>query len=203
MRVDPCNLNWKESHEIMVGAIVPRSIALVSTVGIDGVYNVAPFSFFTGISVVPMLVGIHIGWKRDKQKKDTLLNIEATQEFVINIVNEDLAEAMNKTSENFPSDVDEFKIAGLTPVKADLVRSPMVAESPVNMECKVVQILQFGTERYSAFIIGEIVRVHIKDELYVSNLVPISPWDAIGRMGEYLYCRTKDVFEMESPTPFG
>ena len=202
MNIDVAKLDWKGSHELLVCAIQPRPIALVSTIGQDGIFNVAPFSQYCGICTKPLLLGFNTAWTREGKKKDTLANIESTGDFVVNGVNEEMAEAMNKTSENLPSDVDEFKVAGLTPVKADLVRSPMVAESPVNLECKVVQILEFGTDRHSNFIIGEVVQVHIKDELYVSNLVPISSWNAIGRMGEYLYCRTKDLFEMESPTPF-
>ena len=202
MKIDVSNLVWKDSHELLVCAIQPRPIAWVSTVGKDGVFNVAAFSQYCGVCTKPLLLGFNTAWTRDGKKKDTLANVEYTRDFVVNGVNEELAEAMNKTSENLPSDVDEFKVAGLTSVKADLVKSPMVAESPVSLECKVVQILEFGTERHSAFIIGEVIRAHIKDELYVSNLVPMSPWNAIGRMGEYLYCRTRDLFEMEPPTPF-
>ena len=203
MKINPASLDNKDSHELMVCAIQPRPIALVSTIGPDGVYNVAPFSFFSGICAKPMVLGFSTQWTREGRKKDTLANIEYTQDFVINGVDEDLAVAMNKTSEAFPSDIDEFKMVGLTPVKADLVKPPMVAESPVNLECKLIEIRVYGTERPTAFIIGEVVQVHIKDEYYVSNLVPMAPWNTIGRMGEYLYCRTTDSFEMKSPSPLG
>lgn len=202
MKIDPSNLNWEELHELLVGAVVPRPIAFVSTVGEDGVFNVAPFSFFAAMSMRPMLVGFTSIRKRDGQKKDTLVNSEFSRDFVINVVTETLAQAMNQTSTNYPSHVDEFKEAGLTPVKADIVKSPMVAESPINMECRLLQILEFGDlPRISSFIIGEVVRFHIKDELYVNNEIQMSELKAIARMGGQLYCRTRDIFEMKMPDP--
>jgi len=98
MKIDPVNLEWKEAHELLVGCVVPRPIAFVSTIGQDGVFNVAPYSFFSGVAVKPMLVGFSAGWKRDEQKKDTLVNIEFSRDFVVNVVNETLAEAMNQAS---------------------------------------------------------------------------------------------------------
>ena len=138
--------------------------------------------------------------KRDGQKKDTLVNIESSKEFVINIVTETMAEAMNQASGEYPSDVDEFQEVGLTPAKSDLVKPPMVAESPVNMECKLMQILEFGEpHRRAFFTIGEIVRIHIKDELWADGNITAHKLKAIGRLGEDLYCRTTDIFEMKRP----
>jgi len=202
MKIDPVNLEWKEAHELLVSCVVPRPIAFVSTIGQDGVFNVAPYSFFAGVAVKPMLVGFSAGWKEDGQKKDTLVNIEFSRDFVVNVVNETLSEAMNQASRNYPSYVDEFKETGLTPVKADIVKAPMVAESPINMECRLVQILKFGNlPRRNSFIIGEVVRVHIKDELYVNDEIQMSELKAIARMGGELYCRTRDIFEMKRPVP--
>ncbi len=143
LKIDPVNLDWRDSHELLVGAVVPRPIAFVSTIGEDGVFNVAPYSFFTSVAVKPMFIGFTAGWKSDGHKKDTLVNIEFSRDFVVNVVTETLAESMNQASAGYPSDMDEFKEVGLTPVKADIVKSPMVAESPINMECRLVQILEF------------------------------------------------------------
>ena len=127
-------------------------------------------------------------------------NIEATRDFVVNIVDEPLAEAMNQTAANYPSDVDEFRETGLTPVKSDIVGAPMVAESPISLECKVRQIQEFGdAPRITSMVIGEIVQVHIKDGLYSGNEVSLSKLKAIGRLGGNLYCRLTDTFEMERP----
>jgi flavin reductase (DIM6/NTAB) family NADH-FMN oxidoreductase RutF len=133
-------------------------------------------------------------------EKDTLRNIEFSKDFVLNVVDETMAQAMNQTSANYPSDVDEFKEVGLTPVKSDLIKAPRVAESPVHMECKLVQILEFGkAPSGSRFVIGEVVLVHIKDELWLNDHIKISEFKSIGRLGEELYCRITDVFEMKAP----
>jgi len=198
MYIDPANLDWRDSHKLMTGAVVPRPIAFVSTIGEDGVCNVAPFSSFAPMCTKPVILGFNTAWTRDGQKKDTLVNIEFSRDFVVNVVNEALAEAMNQASKSYPSDVDEFKEVGLTPVQADLVKAPMVGESPINMECRLVQILQFGDDsRHSSFIIGEVVRVHIKDELYINGEIQMSKLKAIARMGGQLYCRTRDTFELQ------
>ena len=200
MKLDPPQLDWMEAHELLAGAVLPRPIAFVSTIGADGVNNVAPFSFFSSISVKPAYVGFSIGRYRDGRKKDTLVNIESTKDFVINIVTEELVDAMNQASKDYPSNVDEFKEVGLTPVKSDLVRSPMVAESPVNMECRLVKILEFGeAPRMNHFVIGEVLRVHVKDDLWIDSKIKADRLKAVGRLGEELYCRTTDMFVKKRP----
>jgi flavin reductase (DIM6/NTAB) family NADH-FMN oxidoreductase RutF len=200
VKIIPANLNKKDSHELLMSAILPRPIAFVSTVGEDGIFNVAPFSCFAPIGMKPALVCLQISWKRDGQKKDTLRNIEFTKDFVVNVVDESMAEAMNQASADYPSDVDEFKEVGLTAVKSDLVKAPRVAESPINMECKLLQILQFGEiSTGSNVVIGEVVLVHVKDELWADDQIDISKWKPIGRLGGQLYCRMTDRFEMKRP----
>ena len=200
MKIDPANLNRRDAHELFVGAILPRPIAWVSTIGRDGVLNVAPFSFFTGMSVNPPVVGFAVGSKRDGGKKDTLVNIECSKDFVINVVTESLAEAMNQTAGEYPSHIDEFQVAKLTPLKSDLVKPPRVAEYPVNMECRLLQILTFGEAPHvNSFIVGEVLRVHVRDELWADGVIKGSKLKGIGRMGEDLYCRTMDIFEMKRP----
>jgi len=200
MKIDPSHLDWKDAHELLVGVILPRPIAFVSTIGEDGVNNVAPFSFYAPISVQPAYIGFSISRYRDGRKKDTLVNIEFSKEFVINVVTEELVEAMNQASKDYPSNVDEFKEVGLTPVKSDLVKPPRVAESPVNMECRLVQILEFGeAPRITNFVIGEILRVHAKDDLLIDHTIKALKLKAVGRLGEELYCRTTDMFEKKRP----
>ena len=198
MKIDPPNLDYMDSHELLVGAIVPRPIAFISTVGEDGVFNIAPFSFFTPVCVKPALIGFEVASRRDGRKKDTLRNIETSKEFVFNVVPESMAKAMSQAAEEYPSYVSEFKEVGLTPVKADLVKAPMVAESPVNMECRLVQTLEFGqAPRLTSFIIGEVVRVHIKDEFWLDGQIQMTKLMVIGRLGGQLYCRIADMFEIE------
>lgn len=201
MKVDPRDLDDLNVYRLFMSAVVPRPIAWVSTIGENGIFNLAPYSAFGILGLSPPLIYILIGRKRDGQKKDTLLNIEHSKDFVINIVNEALAEAMNQSSAEYPGDVDEFKEVGLTPAKADIATSPMVAESPVNMECQLFDITEFGDlPRRSSIVIGEVVRVHIKDELYVNGEIQVSVLKALGRLCGDLYCRTTDMIQMERPS---
>jgi len=200
VKIDPADLNRKEAHELLVAAILPRPIAFVSTVGPDGIFNVAPFSYFTAMSVIPAVIGFGVGPRTGGGKKDTLVNVVHTKDFVINVVSEALARAMNQASGEYPSNVDEFKVTGLTPFQSDLVKSPRVAESPINMECRLMQILEFGeAPRVSSFIIGEVLRVHVQDEVWVDGVIKAPKLKAIGRLGEDFYCRTMDIFEMKRP----
>lgn len=198
MKIHPSNLSPTEAYHLLVSVVLPRPIAWVSTVDRHGIFNLAPFSAFCLVSVEPAMVGFSVGARGDGQQKDTLRNIETTREFVVNVVEESLAEAMNITSAPYPSDVSEIKKAGLTPVKADLVQAPLLAESPINMECRLEQVLTFGkTATTDSFIIGEILLVHVRDELYSDGEVKVSKFKAIGRLGGDMYCRIQDRFEME------
>ncbi len=200
MKINPGNLSVRDSHELFMSAVVPRPIALVSTVGENGVFNLAPFSCVTIVGLRPARICLYIGLRRGGHKKDTLRNIEFSEDFVVNVVNETLAEAMNQASYDYPSDVDEFKEVGLTPVKSDIVKAPKVAESPVNMECKLLQVLDIGKVPTGGhLIIGEIILVHVKDELWTIDQIDISKLNPVGRLGGDLYCRIKDIFEMKKP----
>ncbi|MBM2824806.1 MAG: flavin reductase domain protein, FMN-binding [Dehalococcoidales bacterium] len=202
MKIDPRSLTQQDSSHLLTDIVVPRPIAWVSTVDKRGIFNLAPFSAYGMISTKPMVVGFSVGSNRDGQKKDTLRNIESTREFVINVVTEEMAEAMNTTSAPYPSEVSEFEKAGLTPLKAELVKAPMVAESPVNMECRVLQILEFGKDPPYSLIIGEVLRVHVADECYDKVNKRVSGLKAVARLGGDgdLYCRTRDTFQMKRPS---
>jgi len=182
-----------------MGMIAPRPIAWVSTVGKDGIFNLAPFSAFGTICVRPPIVYISVG-SPPGEKKDTLRNIEFTGDFVINMVDESLAEKMNQTAAGYPSEVSEFTEVGLTPLPSDKVRSPRVAESPISMECKLERILEFGdSQNVNRMVIGEIVRAHLRDDILRDGLVDASKLKAIARLGADFYCRTGDLFEMKRP----
>jgi flavin reductase (DIM6/NTAB) family NADH-FMN oxidoreductase RutF len=203
MNIAPAVLNQQESSHLLTDIVIPRPIAWISTVGEHGIFNLAPFSAYGIVSTRPMAVGFSVGIKRDGQKKDTLRNIELTGEFIVNVVTKDLAEKMNITSALYPSDVSEFEKAGLTPLKADFVKAPMVAESPVNMECRVIQNIELGKPSPSYnLIIGEVLCVHIRDEFYDSKTKRVSGLKAIARLGgeQDLYCLAQDTFEMKRPS---
>ena len=200
MKISPASLTKGDLHELLMSAVLPRPIAFVSTTDEAGIFNLAPFSCFAPVGLKPALVCLQIGWKRDGEKKDTLRNIESTKEFVVNVVDESFAEAMNQASAEYPREVDEFKQVGLTPIHSDIVQAPRIEESPINMECKLVTILEFGeVPTGSHIVIGEIVLFHVKGKLLNQNQIDISQWNPIGRLGGDLYCRIKDVFEMTRP----
>jgi flavin reductase (DIM6/NTAB) family NADH-FMN oxidoreductase RutF len=199
MKFDPAVLDVKKTYEIMSYCVIPRPIAWISTVSSDGINNLAPYSYFTPICNMPMIVGFSLGRKGKGKKKDTLVNIESTREFVINMVTEALAESMNQTAAPYPPDIDEFEKANLTPVESEIVSPPGVEESPIRMECRLKQILEFGKDtKFHNFVIGEVVMVHVKDGIVSDDRIQAGRLDIIGRLGsrENLYCRTTDMFKI-------
>jgi len=199
MNIDPVSLSQLALYQLLVSVIVPRPIAFVSTVAADGIFNLAPFSFFTGICSKPPTICFSVVRRRGG-KKDTVRNIEATKEFVVNVVSERLAKEMNQSAADYPPEVDEFNMVGLTPVASERVRPPRVGEALISMECKLVEVREYGEMPYaSSLIIGEVVLFHLNDEVYHNGEVDFAMLDAIGRMGRDLYCRTSDLFEMKRP----
>jgi flavin reductase (DIM6/NTAB) family NADH-FMN oxidoreductase RutF len=198
MEIDPLRMDFRELHHLMAGAIVPRPIALVSTLGENGVANVAPLSSISIASVMPPVVSFSLSTRRRKngEKKDTLKNIEFRKEFVVNVpCTESMGEAMNHAGAEFPSDVSEFDRTGLTPVMASLVQAPLVQEAPVSFECRLLQIIEFGElPSVSSLVLGQVIKVHVKDEFFKDGELQPSLMMPIGRLLEP-YCRTRDTFE--------
>ena len=201
MIIEPAQQEPRDIYRLMTGLIVPRPIAFVSTLSADGIRNLAPFSFFTAISANPPVVCFAPMIRgRDAGLKDTLVNIEATGEFVVNIVSEEIAERMNSASADFPPEVDEFIESGLTPAPSDVVSPPRVAESPASMECTLVQIVHVSRKPLGgSLVLGEVVRFHVRDDLVRRFVVDPSKLRAIGRMEGSIYTRTTDRFELVRP----
>ena len=196
--VDPQATAAQNIYKLMIGCIVPRPIAFVSTVSAAGVNNLAPFSFFNAVCAEPPVVSFACGVRAPE--KDTLANVRATGAFVVNIVTEAIAEQMNLTSGEYPAGVDEFQISGLTPALSDLVKPPRVAESPVNMECRVLQILDVSKRPSGGtLVIGEVVRFHLDSEVVQNFKADWERLRAVGRMGGNEYTRTRDRFAMIRP----
>jgi len=199
MKIDPTLLSYQDCYQLLISVIVPRPIAFVSTVAEDGTLNVAPFSFFTGVCRKPPTICFSVG-RRQGEKKDTGRNIEATREFVLNVVSESFAEAMNQASRDYPREVDEFAAIRLTPVSSERVRPPRVGEALISMECTLVEVHTYGEmPDASSLIIGEVVQFYLSDEVYRGGVVDYGVLCGVGRMGRHLYCRTGDLFEMRRP----
>lgn len=199
MLLDPAAVPGPEMYRFLISAVVPRPIAFVSTRAPGGGTNLAPFSYFNALSSVPPLVGIAIV-DRPGDEKDTLRNIRETGEFVVATATEDNAVAMNDTSTEFPYGVSEFAAAGLTPLPAVSVRAKLVKESPVNIECRMRQIVSLGCESGAGQVVfGDVRVVHIDDAILgADGLIDPDKLKAIGRMGGHLYTRTRDRFELIS-----
>jgi flavin reductase (DIM6/NTAB) family NADH-FMN oxidoreductase RutF len=202
MDTSPSALKPPDFYHILISAIGPRPIAWVSTLSKSGQPNLAPFSFFTVVSAQPPQLGFSPGPRRTPQghvTKDTLRNIRDSGEFVVNIVTEDVAEAMNLTSGEYEHSVNEFELAKLNQRSSQNVRAPQVAESPVSFECKLRQILDFGDPPTGSFVIGEIVSVHIEERVLREGRLDGNTLSLIGRLGGKQYSHTKVRFDMHRP----
>jgi flavin reductase (DIM6/NTAB) family NADH-FMN oxidoreductase RutF len=201
--IDPREAGYQNVYKLLIGAVVPRPIAFVSTLSQERIRDLAPFSFFTAVSANPPVVCFcPVRRSGSNPYKDTLSNISATREFVVNIVSEEFAEQMNATSADFPPEVDEFEASGLTPVPSDLVRPPRVAESHVQMECKLYLTIEFGELPGSGnLVLGEVVRFHVDDQYFDDFKIDPDKLRPIGRMGGATYTRTTDRFDMLRPSP--
>jgi flavin reductase (DIM6/NTAB) family NADH-FMN oxidoreductase RutF len=165
--LDPAQIAPSDIYKLMIGMIVPRPIAFVSTVDTAGIRNLAPFSYFTACSSNPPVVCFCASVRAEPRPyKDTLRNVEAVDEFVVNIVSEEIAEQMNLTSADVPPEVDEFELSGLTPMASDLVKPPRVAESKVQMECRLHQIVRVSDKPGGGILVlGEVLRFHVLESL--------------------------------------
>jgi len=198
---NPADHTMQEMYKLMVGLIVPRPVALVSTVDKEGVPNVAPFSFFSGVgSNPPTLLFCPVLRGRGDNRKDTLRNVEQTGEFVINIVSNAIAAQTNLTAAEVGPEIDEFELAAFTPIPSEVVRAPRVAESPAQMECRLLQIIITNPAPGGGVIVlGEIVRFHVNAELEHNFRIDPEKLDAVGRMAGNTWAHTRDLFELDRP----
>ncbi len=202
--IDPGTIPTAQMHQILVGSIAPRPIALVSSLSEDGIPNLAPYSFFNvfgsdpATAVFSSVRSIGTG-----EKKDTLRNVEATRECVIHVVSHSILHQMALSSKNFPYEVDEFTKSGFTPISSDKVKPPRVKESPVHFECEVRDIYPLGSGGGGgSLIICNILRVHVEEEIFTEeDKIDPQRLDLMGRMGRAFYCRAKgeNVFPIYMP----
>ena len=199
MIYDPAEHPFSETHKLMIGSIVPRPIALVSTTSNNGINNLAPFSYFNGVCSKPptiMFAPARRGW--DGKEKDTLINIRNTKEFSINIVSEDIGEKMVKCSTDYEKEVDEYSKSGLSPLSSKKIKPPIVSESKISLECILNQIVQIGKEDAGSgfVVIGTIVLFHIDDEVYDNGRIILDKLQPLGRVAGNGYVRSTNAFDI-------
>lgn len=200
---DFASLTERERYKLLIGTVIPRPIALVTTVNREGQANAGPFSFFNVLTHDPALVAIGVENYADLRFKDTARNVRETGEFTVHIVDDDLVDQMEICAIKFGPEVDELQEAGLKTVPGTMVGSPRILAAPAALECRQHTTLQVGPAR--EIIIGEVVGIFIRsDAIEPSNLhIDQLLMDAVGRLGGHSYTRTRDQFEVTTQTPEG
>jgi flavin reductase (DIM6/NTAB) family NADH-FMN oxidoreductase RutF len=196
---DVAEIGHQQAYRLAIGSIVPRPIAWVSSMGADGVPNLAPFSFFTLVSHFPPMVSISVG-ERERKMKDTARNIEATKGYVIHTVVDSWEDKMNASSADFAPEEDEFAAIGLETIPSDLVDAPRLAGAPVAMECRFDRLLELGDEWKTHLVIGRVLRWHVREDVMLDDkYIDPQKLAPVGRLGGPRYSRTHDIFEMQAP----
>lgn len=201
MKVDVSTITARETYRMMIELITPRPIGWISTLSAAGITNLAPFSFFNGVGASPPTVCFSAVNSRDGKVKDTVRNIEATGEFVVNIASYETRIAMNASSEELPYEQSEFEACGITSAPSETVKPPRVADAKAHFECVLHQIVRIGEGPLAAnLVIGRIGLIHIADDV-LDDKGALDPrkLDTIGRMGGDAYARTTDIFRLPRP----
>jgi flavin reductase (DIM6/NTAB) family NADH-FMN oxidoreductase RutF len=197
---DFAELTPKERYKLLIGTVIPRPIALITTLSTDGVPNAGSFSFFNILTHDPAIMAVGIEYKPDGTAKDTAANILATGEFTVHIADYALVDQMEICSIKFPADVDELSMAGLETTPGETVRSPRILTAPAAFECRLVQTVPVTPARI--IVLGEVKRMFVRkglvnpETLYVDQI----GIDAVGRLGGHLYARQREQFERVTPT---
>lgn len=198
MEIDLGALAPRDAHDMLVSALIPRPIAWVSSISGQGQANLAPFSFFCGVTWSPPTLGFSVVNRADGSRKDTIVNIEETGQFVVNMVSHDLAARMVKTASTLPRGVSEADEAGVALIAAVKVSAPRVKDARVAFECALDRIVTVGQGVHAGnLVLGTILLVHVQDGI-VEGGKGIDPlrFDAIGRLGGSSFCRTGTIFEL-------
>ncbi|MCC7442620.1 MAG: flavin reductase family protein [Bdellovibrionales bacterium] len=199
--LDIATLDPAAGYKLLIGSIVPRPIAWVSTVSARGVTNVAPYSFFNGVASKPLSLAFSITRRPDGSDKDTLANIRATNQFVVNSANEWMAEAMHQTSGAYAPGESEFAKAGLTPEPSVEVKPPRVKGAAVQMECELLKLVPIGDGSVGSahLVIGKILMIHAHESVYHDGKIDLAAYKPLSRLAGDSYGRVAGVFDLERP----
>lgn len=199
MQLDPGQLSKKDNYKWLIGSVLPRPIAFVTSISASGVVNAAPFSFFNVVATEPPMVGFSCMRKPDGEMKDTAKNIIGQREFIVHVVSEENVAMVNETAVDFPPDQSEAEKVGLHLLSATMVQVPRIKETKIQMECKLHQHLPIGgrgNHPNADFLIGEVVWLHIDDDLYDQGKVDTEALKPVGRMAGRTYLKGGEMFSM-------
>jgi len=204
VQIDPKELAVKDVYAVLISAIVPRPIAFISTVGVKGVTNLAPFSYFNGVSSRPPLISVSIGHRRYAGsiiKKDTLQNIEDSKEFVVNVATLPLLTQLNQSSAEYPPEVSEIDILQMETLPSVKVSAPRIKASPVHLECRLERIIMLGHPPLNGLVIGEVVYFHVDDEVWDTSTRSVDPLklNPVARLGGTLYSTLGEIISLPRP----
>lgn len=201
--VDPKLLSPNQAYDLLTGSVQPRPIAFVSTMSAAGEENLAPFSFFMAGGANPPSLMYSPSLNAKGQSKDSLRNVEETGEFVVNVVTRAMAEGMNQSSFEYPTEFSEWSVAGVTPLASEVVRPNRIAESPIHLECRLFKIIRHGDGPTAAnYVIGEVVRAHVLESMWTGSGILRGSFRPISRLGgpEYVDLDSLEIFEMKRPS---
>lgn len=200
LSIDPASFSERENYKFLIGSIIPRPIAFVTTNSKDGVLNGAPFSYFNIVSSNPPMISLSIQRSAGRQK-DTARNIIESRQFVVHIVDEQNVEKINKTAANLPPEVSEIELANLTPVESVKISVPGVKEAKIRMECSLEHSLELGGSGPPGcdLIIGKVVQFHIESDIYENGRIDPRGLAAVSRLAGNNYAKIGEVFEIERP----
>jgi len=198
--IDPVTNTERDNYKFMIGSIIPRPIAFVTSLSEDGVLNGAPFSYFNIVSSNPPMISLSIQ-RAEGRQKDTARNILAAKEFVVHIVDEDNVEKVNTTAANLPPDQSEIELAQLTPVDSLIISVPGVKEAKVRMECRLEHALELGGSDSPGcdFIIGKVVQFHIDEAIFENGRIDPAGLAAVSRLAGQDYAKIGEIFTIERP----
>ncbi len=197
--IDPSSLSVTQVYKLLIGSIVPRPIAWISTLSTNGISNLAPFSFYNGVTSKPPTLVVSIGQKADGSKKDTLRNILETKEFVVNSSSGWDAKAVNDSAEELEYEKSEIDKLGLETLKSNLIKPPRIASAAISFECKLYNtyLVGDGGAGSATLVVGEIVWVHLKESVYQEGKILIEPYEPLARLGGFNYAKIGEIFELK------
>jgi flavin reductase (DIM6/NTAB) family NADH-FMN oxidoreductase RutF len=196
LEFDPAVIDKRQVYRLLTGAVVPRPIGWASTVSPAGITNLAPFSFFTVVCVMPPMISLTIARHPDGSEKHTLKNVRASGEFCFNVVTRPVWQEMVDSANGFPEDESEFDKTGLTPMPCVKIKPPRVKEAPIHFECKLERVIELGPNRHP-LVIGEVVYMHVDPVCMTDGSIDMRKLDPIGRLNGFYYATLGEILERE------